>query len=986
MDFKAYLENPQLLHEGTEPNRSYVIPYFAHRPESIRNRLDSDRVTPLSGDWDFHFYESIQGLEENALLEETELVTMPVPSVWQTHGYDAHQYTNVRYPIPYDPPFVPDKNPCALYVKRLNLHKVSGMVYHLNFEGVDSAFFVWVNGAYVGFSGVPHSTSEFDITGHLLENDNEIRVLVVKWSSGTYAEDQDKFRMSGIFRDVYLLERPRARVRDFTVRTKLAGGKAHIEVDLDTTAPVNVEYTLKDGGAVVASGKAVENKIGFVLDAPKLWNAEEPNLYDLTLETEMEKLSTAVGVREVSIENRVVKLNGKPIKFRGANRHDSSPVNGFAVTYDEMLRDLTLMKRHNINAVRTSHYPNSPYFYELCDKLGLYVIDESDIEMHGVVNCFGEYNEADFSMLAEDPMYEKTVLDRVQRCVTRDKNRPCVLIWSMGNESGYGQNFIKAAKWVKANEPTRLLHYEGGTNGIGDPKGNQDIDLYSRMYPKLDFIREYCENPENDKPLILCEYIHAMGNGPGDAEDYQELIDKYENFCGGFVWEWCDHAIYMGRTKTGKKMYFYGGDFDEVVDDGNFCMDGLVYPDRTPHTGLIEYKNVIRPLRAVEYDAKHHAVLLRNQKAFQNAEEFAAVQCVYMADGVDVESLEVPEVSIPAGEEKWIQLPGSAPEGQLVHARLIYRALKDTTCFPAGHELGYDQITLRDEKKEEFVPEKGEFEITRNAESITVCGKDFCHVFDAETGAPAQLTAHNRPLLAKPAQWNIWRAPVDNDRNIAVDLYRMGYDRMTVKVYDFDAVVRKGCAVLHALLSLSSVSAARIAEVDVTYTIDGAGRVAIDGTMRKAFARMPDLPRFGLRFFLKPGMEKVHYLGYGPTESYVDKHRAAWLGRFDATVDDLHEDYLKPQENGSHFGTRELWVRGAGSELCVTGDFSFNASHYTQEELTKKRHNFELEKVPETVLCIDFAHSGLGSNSCGPKLLEKYHLPEKVDFHCVITL
>ena len=986
MDFKAYLENPQLLHEGTEPNRSYVIPYFAHRPESIQTRLDSDRVTPLSGEWDFHFYESIQGLEENALLEETEFVTMPVPSVWQTHGYDAHQYTNVRYPIPYDPPFVPDKNPCALYVKRLNLHKVSGMVYHLNFEGVDSAFFVWVNGAYAGFSGVPHSTSEFDITGHLLENGNEIRVLVVKWSSGTYAEDQDKFRMSGIFRDVYLLERPRTRVRDFTVRTKLAGGKAHIEVDLDTTAPVNVEYTLKDGGSVVASGKAVENKIGFVLDAPKLWNAETPNLYDLTLETEMEKLSTAVGVREVSIENRVVKLNGKPIKFRGANRHDSSPVNGFAVTYDEMLRDLSLMKQHNINAVRTSHYPNSPYFYELCDQLGLYVIDESDIEMHGVVNCFGEYNESDFALLAEDPMYEKTVLDRVQRCVIRDKNRPCVLIWSMGNESGYGQNFIKAAKWVKENEPTRLLHYEGGTNGIGDPKGNQDIDLYSRMYPQLDFIREYCENPQNDKPLILCEYIHAMGNGPGDAEDYQELIDKYENFCGGFVWEWCDHAIYMGRTKTGKEMYFYGGDFDEVVDDGNFCMDGLVYPDRTPHTGLIEYKNVIRPLRAVEYDPKHHAVLLRNQKAFQNAEDFAAVQCVYMADGVDVESLEVPEVSIPAGEEKWIQLPGSAPEGQLVHARLIYRALKDTACFPAGHELGHDQITLCDEKKEAFVPEKGEFEITRDAKSVTVRGKDFCHVFDAETGAPAQLTAHNQPLLAKPAQWNIWRAPVDNDRSTAVDLYRMGYDRMTVKVYDFDAVVRRGCAVLHALLSLSSVSAARIAEVDVTYTIDGAGRVAIDGTMRKAFARMPDLPRFGLRFFLKPGMEKVHYLGYGPTESYVDKHRAAWLGRFDAAVDDLHEDYLKPQENGSHFGTRELWVRGAGSELCVTGEFSFNASHYTQEELTKKRHNFELEKVPETVLCLDFAHSGLGSNSCGPKLLEKYHLPEKVDFHCVITL
>ena len=575
--------------------------------------------------------------------------------------------------------------------------------------------------------------------------------------------------------------------------------------------------------------------------------------------------------------------------------------------------------------------------------------------MHGVVNCFGEYNESDFALLAEDPMYEKTVLDRVQRCVIRDKNRPCVLIWSMGNESGYGQNFIKAAKWVKENEPTRLLHYEGGTNGIGDSKGNQDIDLYSRMYPQLDFIREYCENPQNDKPLILCEYIHAMGNGPGDAEDYQQqLIDKYDGFlrrlCLGMVRSCRLHGPHQDRQR---RCISTAATLASSCTTVTSAWTVWSTPTARPHTGLIEYKNVIRPLRAVEYDPKHHAVLLRNQKAFQNAEDFAAVQCVYMADGVDVESLEVPEVSIPAGEEKWIQLPGSAPEGQLVHARLIYRALKDTACFPAGHELGHDQIALCDEKKEAFVPEKGEFEITRDAKSVTVRGKDFCHVFDAETGAPAQLTAHNQPLLAKPVQWNIWRAPVDNDRNTAVDLYRMGYDRMTVKVYDFDAVVRRGCAVLHALLSLSSVSAARIAEVDVTYTIDGAGRVAIDGTMRKAFARMPDLPRFGLRFFLKPGMEKVHYLGYGPTESYVDKHRAAWLGRFDAAVDDLHEDYLKPQENGSHFGTRELWVRGAGSELCVTGEFSFNASHYMQEELTKKRHNFELEKVPETVLCLE---------------------------------
>lgn len=991
MDFKAYLENPVLLHEGVEANRAYYIPYFAHKPEDVKHRMDSDRVTLLSGEWGFRYFKDAEEYEACMQEEYVELEDMEVPSVWQTHGYDKHQYTNVRYPIPYDPPFVPDENPCALYSRDVEMHLQAGFSYHLNFEGVDSAYFVWVNGKFVGFSGVPHSTSEFDVTEQLIDGINNFEVLVFKWSSGTYAEDQDKFRMSGIFRDVYLLARPENYVRDFTVVTKVSGSDAVVEVALEMAGKADVNYVLTYDGETVSNGSARDDRIVIEIADAHLWNAETPELYELILMTDQEKIATRVGLRSICVENKVVKLNGTPIKFRGVNRHDSSPINGFAVTYEEMLRDLILMKQHNINAIRTSHYPNSPYFYELCDELGFYVIDEADCEMHGTITAYGDDLPGYKNILADGEMYKKTIMDREQRLVYRDKNRPCVVIWSLGNESGYGIGFIEGARWIKSYDPTRLVHYEGAWGawaGWPSEDAGMDIsclDLYSRMYPHTADVKAYLELESNTKPLILCEYIHAMGNGPGDAEDYQQLIDQYDNFCGGFVWEWCDHAIYMGKTIYGKEIYHYGGDFGEAVHDGNFCMDGLVYSDRTPHTGLKEYKNVIRPIRALEYDAEKNAVLLHNQKAFQNTEDFACVDCIYMVDGVDVWEERLDCVNIPAGEEKWVQLPGEVPEGNLVQIMLLYTASQDTLCMEYGDELGFDQITVKDDMKAAFEPEHGEISIEEDVRTITVRGEEFCHRFDKRTAALMQLCRDNESLLAKPAQWNLWRAPLDNDMNSKKQLIARGFDRMTVKVYDISAVKTEGLVRVSALLSLSAVVSARLFEVKVEYLIDAQGRVEISGHMRKTSDDLPDAPRFGLRFFLRSGMEQVEYLGYGPTESYIDKHHACWMGRFAETVDSLHEDYIKPQENGSHWNTRELTVSDAHAALTVTGEgFSFNASHYTQEELTAKKHNYELEKIPETVLCIDFAHAGVGSNSCGPKLLEKYHVPKEMDFHCIL--
>jgi len=989
MDFMKYLQDPNLLHEGTEENRAYYIPYFAAKPASVKERAASDRVTLLSGTWGFRYFDSVADFEESMLQACPDLVPMQVPSVWQQSGYDYHQYTNVRYPIPYDPPYIPDENPCGLYVRKFVLDKHAGMTYHLNFEGVDSAYFVWVNGAYVGYSTVPHSTSEFDVTEKLVDGDNDIRVLVFKWSAGTYAEDQDKFRMSGIFRDVLLFERPEEYVRDFFVKTQLDGT---VTVELDTVGAPKVAAVLTFAGETVAKADAEGGKITLKVTEPKLWNAEQPNLYELTLLTDKEKISTKVGIRTVAIDKKVVKVNGVAVKFRGTNRHDSSPVNGFAVTYEEMLRDLTLMKQHNINAIRTSHYPNSPYFYELCDELGFYVIDESDLEMHGTITCYDKgYDDKFFDMLADSDMFVNMIVDRQQKNVMRDKNRPCVVIWSLGNESGYGKGFIAGAKWIKGYDDTRLVHYEGSWPAI--EKNTYDsgayIDLYSRMYPSVAFCAEYCEDENRTRPLILCEYIHAMGNGSGDAEDYQEMIDKYPEFCGAFVWEWCDHAIYMGKTVEGKAKYFYGGDFGEKTHDGNFCMDGMVYPDRRPHIALLEVKNVYRPIRVKGYDAEKNAVMLHNQKAFQNTADFATVECVWMVNGVDVETVKLGEVAIAAGEDAWVKLPDEIPAGELVHARIVYRASVGIDCYPAGHELGQDQVTIADAGVQAFAPAKGEIAIEEGKLDVTVKGKNFTYRIAKRTAAPISMVKDNESVLAKPAQWNIWRAPTDNDLGDWVkDCIRMGYDRMTTKVYSIDAKVVDGVAVIEAELSLSAVVTARILEVKVTYTIDAEGKMQIKGHMNKADNDLlPDPYRFGLRFFLRKGMDKVEYLGFGPTESYIDKHRAAWLGRFTETVDSLHEDYLKPQENGSHWNTRELTVADASAAVKVTGaGFSFNASHFTQEELTEKKHNFELEKVDETVLCIDFAMSGVGTGSCGPVLLPQYHVPHEVDFDVVIEL
>ena len=991
-----HYENIHVLHENTMPDRSYYIPASKVIENLEENREVSDRFLLLNGMWKFKYYSSIYELtdrfyEEN--FETADYKQVLVPGVWQNYGYDCWQYTNIRYPFPFDPPYVPCDNPCGTYVYDFDYSacKEAPKAY-LNFEGVDSCFYVWVNGQYAGYSQVSHSTSEFDVTDFLREGKNRLAVLVLKWCDGSYMEDQDKFRSSGIFRDVYILKRPENGIFDYFIKTAQSTSGAQVDIELIYfNEPARVEAKLFDAeGALVASADTKGESIHMNIKNPVLWNAEQPYLYTLVLKSGGEVITEHVGIREISIINQVVCFNGKTIVFHGVNRHDSDSVTGPVISLEQMKKDLILMKRHNFNAIRSSHYPNVPYFYQLCDKYGFYVVDEADNESHGPSEIYyadnsGEnkakrWNEA----IADNPDYIEATVDRVKRCVVRDKNRPCVVIWSMGNECAYGCTFEEALKWTKAYDDSRLTQYESARyHGDKHKYDFSNLDLYSRMYPSLDEIKEHLDGGL-DKPLILIEYCHAMGNGPGDLEDYFQMFSKEEKLCGGFVWEWCDHAIAHGMQGERTK-YYYGGDHGEKIHDGNFCMDGLVYPDRRPHTGLLEYKNVYRPIRAEGFDAASKTVRLRNYMDFTNAKDLVEISFEMICDGEKIQSGTIGKVDIKPSETATIKVPLDIPKKGRVFLKINYEAVNTDEVILPGHSFGFDELCLENEdSKNQFAAllhahtSNKSAEFSETDKEICVWGEKFEYRLDKRTGLFSSLKADGSEQLMRPMEVNLWRAPTDNDMYIKSEWYRAGYDRTTTRAYSAQVCADTDKVTISCRMSVAAEAVQRILNMDTRWTIDGDGIVTLKMSVEKC-PEFPMLPRFGLRLFINKSMNKITYEGMGPYESYCDKHRASWHGIFSDTAENMHEDYIKPQENGSHFDCS--WVMAEGDEkcFCVAGGqpFSMNASVYTQEELTIKQHNFELVLSEFTVLCIDYAQSGVGSNSCGPQLLEKYRFDEK---------
>lgn len=976
-----YHEDPAILHVGTEENRSYYIPF---------KETAEDRRIMLSGnDWAFRWFRNYLEVPQNFTEGVTETFdTITVPSCVNILGYERHQYANVRSPIPFDPPYVPAENPCGAYVKHFTLHK-NGYRYYLNFEGVDSCFYLWVNQKMAGYSQVSHSTSEFDITDKLVDGENFISVLVFKWCDGTYFEDQDKLRMSGIFRDVYLLQRPETHIRDYYVKTALKEDffSAQLQIKLCWSGEEQKAsyYLYHPNGKLIRQGR-VEHDVAITVDAPLLWNAEMPNLYRLVLSTDDESIEQKIGFRKIEIRNGVFYFNGQNVTLNGVNRHDSDPFTGYTICREQLITDLRLMKEHNVNAIRTSHYPNAPWAYELYNEMGFYVLDEADLETHNTERLYAggrsNYNYRDeiilsttFGLLCSDPRYEKAILDRIQRLINRDKNQCCVFMWSLGNESGFGCNMEKAAQWIKEQNPAYLIHYESSIyqmpNHVNDLS---NIDVYSRMYMPVQESEEYCHQKKL-KPLVLCEYSHAMGNGPGDLEDYFQMFHKYDNCMGGFIWEWCDHSVYEGKTLDGKEKFFYGGDFGEFPVEKNFCMDGLVYPDRRPHTGLREYKNVARPVRASWKDG---CVYLTNTMDFSNVKDTLSIRWELFAEDAllqtgTVENFDLePHCTKPLllKWEQWNEKPGC------VSLMLHYELKNATQLLPAGFERGFDQILL---KKPAALLKTDALEhpqITRSDRELCVAGRSYYYHFDLWNGVPDEIAVEGRTVLSEAMNYNFWRAPVDNDRKIVGQWRDAGYDRLKIRVYHNEVSVEPDGVHVTFGMGVAGIFLQKAMTVKAEYIIGAGGvlRIRMEAERDPVF---PYLPRFGIRLILPKEFEKVTYKGYGPYESYADKHQASWYGTFESQVDTLHEDYIYPQENGSHWGCSQVVVSDGARKIEVVGnDFSFNASHYSQEQLEAVKHNFELKKEKHTYLCIDGRMSGLGSGSCGPHLMEKYQVSE----------
>ena len=992
-----YYEDLSVLHENTMPARAYFIPASKRMDNLVEHREESDRMQLLNGTWKFQYFNSIYDVQEPFFEKDYDTENfdeIQVPSVWQMAGYDTHQYTNIRYPFPFDPPYVPQDIPCGTYAHTFVYHKdENAPKAFLNFEGIDSCFYVWINGSYVGYSQVSHMTSEFDITDLLRDGENSIAVLVMKWCDGSYLEDQDKFRMSGIFRDVYILKRPKQAISDYHIKTRIEDMLAKVEIEMKFYSPLNVKISIEDrNGAVVALGSIAEEGTAVLeIASPELWNTENPYLYKLILETENEVIVDHIALRKIEIKDQVIYLNGQKIKFRGVNRHDSDPVTGFTINLEQLTTDLTLMKQHNFNAIRSSHYPNAPFFYEMCDKYGFMVIDEADIEAHGPFmiyrkedtdyNRFKRWNE----MIADDPAWEEAIVDRVKLMVERDKNRFCIVMWSMGNESAYGCNFEKALEWTKNFDPDRITQYESARyRNYDETYDYSNLDVYSRMYPALSEIQEYLDK-DGSKPFLLVEYCHSMGNGPGDFEDYFQMIQDNDKMCGGFVWEWCDHAIAHGTAENGKTIYAYGGDHGEEIHDGNFCMDGLVYPDRTVHTGLLEYKNVYRPARVISYDKESGELVLHNYMDFDDLKDYVKISYELTQDGLVISKGKLPEVSAAPHSEGKINLKINVPESGKCYLKFIYHLKKELPLLDEDHILGFDEIEVSQKDAKCQLAEKwvektvtdSELQVSEDDTQIHIKGREFAYTIDRRTALFTEMKFAGREYLNHPMELNIWRAPTDNDMYIKSEWKKAHYDKAYTRAYTTEVVQGKHGVKITSHASVVAETVQKILDVTITWKIEAAGKIDADIAVTKD-DEFPDLPRFGVRMFLDKKLSAARYFGMGPQESYCDKHQAASHGLYHANVDDLHEDYIRPQENGSHYDCEYVELNNSRYGIVVSAEnaFSFNASYYTQEELEKKTHNYELIESDSVVFCVDYALNGIGSNSCGPVVLDQYRFDD----------
>jgi len=978
MIYKNYHKSIEVLHDGCIAPRSYYIPYDTAEKALAGFREKSNAFRSLCGKWDFYYYPSAAELPEelSEIKADTERKRqINVPMSWQYElncGYDIPNYTNVRYPYPVDPPHVPAENPCGVYVKNIYLtaKECSEKVY-INFEGVDSCFYLYVNGSYAGYSQVSHMTSEFDISSFVHEGDNEITAAVLKWCDGSYLEDQDKFRSSGIIRDVYILTRPENHIGDIFVHAELNDNLSVGTISFDIESKnIVTAYIYAPDGSLIYEGDAAEKT---TVNSPALWSDETPALYTVLLYDGNEYICQKAGFRKIEVRGKVVYINNAKVKLRGVNRHDSHPILGSAVPFEHMKKDLFIMKEHNINAVRTSHYPNDPRFYELCDKLGFYVIDEADLETHG-------FWQTCWNTLTNNPDWTESYLDRMKRMIERDKNHPSIIVWSVGNESGVGLNHRLMCQYAKERDPSRLTHSEDTSLRRNEKQADYG-DLESQMYTPVRQCIEFIKSKDNKKPLFLCEYAHAMGNGPGGLKEYWDTILAHDEFFGACVWEFCDHAVAAGDRYTDPD-YKYGGDLGDFPHDGNFCVDGLVYPDRRPHAGMRELKQILCPIKVTDVSLSDLRIKVKNLRFFTDTSDIDIVW-----------TLEKNGKAVAAGT---ILSPKIAPHKTKSFALTFDRALlNDGFCCinisirrntPSewsniGYELGYAQFELSaPAERTVFAPAKRI--VTEKSKNIlSVTADEYTYSFDTLTGSVASILCRGKELLASPIIPCVYRAATDNDRRSFAKKWKsVGLDRCAPVCRDFKVETDSdGKLSVFAAITVGAAALTPIMHVSAKYTVTEAGLgISYSAEVNK---NIEHLPRFGAEFSMPEEYESLEYFGYGPGGCYNDMRLASRLGRFTTTVTDNFEHFIMPQENMAHIDTRWMMITGASgySMLAVFGNkpFSFNASHFCTSTLDNCGHDKELISDKNTFVHIDSSHCGIGSNSCGPIPDEQYILSDK---------
>ena len=1008
-------ENHKLVERNRVPARAYFIPYEDASAALTGERLRSTCFRLLNGVWKFHhadcpahapegFYEPDYGVSDWDDIE--------VPRSWQTVGYDYPHYTNVQYPFPVDPPRVPTENPTGSYRRDFVLPEGwAGQQIFLRFEGVDSAFHLWVNGQPVGYSQGSRLPAEFDITSYVHTGSNSLSLRVYRWSDGSYLEDQDMWWLSGIFRDVYLLARPAATIFDYRVRTDLDDAYRDAVLDLRVTV-----QGAHEGGEHSIEVQLLDDQLGSVLDEPlvrqmpaaaeglasvelrapvtnpRKWSAESPSLYTLLItlkDTEgevQEVVCSKVGFRRVEIKGGQLLVNGVPIMIKGANRHDHHPDLGKAVPLESMREDIRLMKRHNLNAVRTSHYPNDPRFYDLCDAYGLYVLDETDVECHGF-GCVG-----DTSRISKDPEWEDAYVDRMVRMVERDKNHPCVIIWSLGNESGFGCNHEAMAKWTRAADPTRPIHYEGD-------KELKVADIIGPMYAHVDNVIQVGEGKEPvsfcghnlepaeyaESPLILCEYAHAMGNGPGGLKEYWDAFYAYPRLQGGFVWDWIDQGLRQ-RTEDGAERFAYGGDYGDEPNDGNFLINGLIFPDRAPSPGLIEYKKVLEPVKVEEVDLAAGKVKLTNRYDFVSLDHLLLSWNV-TADGQIIEAGTIPTPSVAAGADEEVALPYTMPSSPLPGTdywlNLSFTLAHDTSWASRGHEVAWAQFRLPTAAPSPAGIGTSAPRADESANEIRVAGDDYELGFDKVTGMLASWRYRGMQLIERGPRLNFWRAPTDNDARIQDKWRQAGLHCLKHRVGAVELGQKDGRVRITVCTRIAPPVHDRAFVCEYVYTVYGTGDMAIDvhGVPEGEF---PVLPRIGLQMRLPRELDQVRWYGRGPGESYPDSKQAGRIGVWSRTVEELYTPYVYPQENGNRSDAR--WValtnlRGMGLFAAGAPTLDFSAHVFRTEDLERARHTDELKPRDEITLNLDYRQRGLGSASCGPDVLPQYELqPHEFNF------